>query len=438
MEPTLTLEPRLQRLSRLDPVRVTGRVAQVVGLVVEATGLSAPVGELCEIHSSRTQPPARAEVVGFREDRTLLMPLGDLRGVAPGGEVVRTRLPLSVAVGPGLLGRVVDGLGAPLDDGEPLPPGEPRPLYAAPPHPLKRARVLSPLATGVRAVDGFLTVGYGQRMGIFSGSGVGKSLLLGMMARGTAADVAVIALIGERGREVRDFLERDLGREGLRRSVVITSTSERPALVRVKAALLAATVAEHFRDQGAHVLLLMDSLTRVAMAQREVGLATGEPPTARGYTPSVFALLPQLLERSGCAARGSVTGIYTVLVEQDDMNDPIADAARSVLDGHVVLTRRLASANHYPAVDVLESVSRVMHDVADPEHRAWAAAGRRHLAVYRDSEDLVQIGAYVKGSNADIDAALEHRPRLQRFLQQAPDELTGFQDTRAQLCAAVA
>jgi flagellum-specific ATP synthase len=435
---TLTLEPRMRRLSRLDPVRVTGRVAQVVGLVVEATGLSASVGELCEIHPGRSVPASRAEVVGFRGDRVLLMPLGDLRGVSPGSEVVRTRQPLSAQVGPGMLGRVLDGLGAPLDDGGPLPPGEPRPLHAAPPHPLKRARVLRPLATGVRAVDGFLTLGRGQRMGIFSGSGVGKSMLLGMMARGTEAEVTVIALIGERGREVRDFLERDLGPEGLARSVVVTVTSDKPALVRVKGALLAATIAEYFRDRGSQVLLLMDSLTRVAMAQREVGLATGEPPTARGYTPSVFALMPQLLERSGCGPEGAVTGIYTVLVEQDDMNDPIADAARSVLDGHVVLSRRLASGNHYPAVDVLESVSRVMHDVATPEHRHAAAEGRRHLATYRDAEDLVQIGAYARGSNADIDAALDHRPRLLELLRQAPDELSEFQDTLARLRAAVA
>ncbi|MBI5837325.1 MAG: FliI/YscN family ATPase [Candidatus Eisenbacteria bacterium] len=433
-----TLEPRLERVNRFDSIRVTGRVAQVVGLVVEATGLSASVGELCEICTSRTEPPARAEVVGFRGDRALLMPLGDLRGVHPGSEVVRTRQPLSAPVGPGMLGRVLDGMGVPMDDGGPLPPGEMRPLHAAPPHPLKRARVLRPLASGVRAVDGFLTLGRGQRMGIFSGSGVGKSMLLGMMARGTEAEVTVIALIGERGREVRDFLERDLGPEGLKRSVVVTVTSDQPALVRVKGALLAATIAEYFRDRGAQVLLLMDSLTRVAMAQREVGLATGEPPTARGYTPSVFALMPQLLERSGCGADGSVTGIYTVLVEQDDMNDPIADSARSVLDGHVVLSRRLASAGHYPAIDVLESVSRVMHDVADPEHRKWAQEGRRHLATYREAEDLVQIGAYARGSNADIDAALERRPRLQQFLQQAPGELEPFHGTLAHLRAAVA
>jgi flagellum-specific ATP synthase len=435
---TLTLEPQLGRLSRLDPVRVTGRVAQVVGLVVEATGLSASVGEVCEIHPGRTQAASRAEVVGFRGDRVLLMPLGELRGISPGSEVVRTRQPLSAPVGAGLLGRVLDGLGAPLDAGGPLPACEMRSLYAPPPHPLRRSRVLRPLATGVRAVDGFLTLGRGQRMGIFSGSGVGKSILLGMMARGTEADVTVIALIGERGREVRDFLERDLGPEGLARSVVVTVTSDQPALVRVKGALLAATIAEHFRDQGAQVLLLMDSLTRVAMAQREVGLAAGEPPTTRGYTPSVFALLPQLLERSGCGVEGSVTGIYTVLVEQDDMNDPIADSARSILDGHVVLSRRLASASHYPAVDVLESVSRVMNDVAGPEHRQAAAAGRRHLATYRDAEDLVQIGAYARGSNADIDTALDHRPGLLRFLQQAPEELNGFPDTVARLSAAVA
>lgn len=435
---TLTLDSRLDRLSRLDAIRVTGRVSQVVGLVVEATGLTASVGEVCEIHAGRTEAPSLAEVVGFREGRVLLMPLGEMRGVAPGSEVVRTRHPLRVEAGTALLGRVLDGLGRPMDRLGPLPPGDPRPLYAAPPDPLARQRVLQPLATGVRAIDGFLTVGRGQRLGIFAGSGVGKSMLLGMTARGTEADVNVIALIGERGREVRDFLERDLGPEGMRRSVVITVTSDQPALVRVKGAFMACAIAEHFRDQGAQVLLLMDSLTRVAMAQREVGLAAGEPPTARGYTPSVFALLPQLLERAGCGERGAITGIYTVLVEQDDMNDPIADAARSILDGHVVLSRRLASSNHYPAIDVLESVSRVMHDVASKEHRDAAAEGRRHLAVYREAEDLVQIGAYARGSNPEIDSALMHLAPLREFLRQAPEDLMPFTDTVAHLRTAVA
>ncbi len=423
------MESRLERLSRLDSVRITGRVSQVVGLVVEATGLNAPVGEVCEIHTGRHSAPELAEVVGFREGRALLMPLGDLRGTAPGADVVRTRRPLTVEVGEGLLGRVLDGLGRPLDRLGALPPGERRLLHASPPDPLSRARVLRPLATGVRAVDGFMTVGRGQRLGIFAGSGVGKSMLLGMMARGTEADVNVIALIGERGREVRDFLERDLGTEGMKRSVVITVTSDQPALLRVKGAFLACAIAEHFRDSGRQVLLMMDSLTRVAMAQREIGLATGEPPTARGYTPSVFALLPQMLERAGCSEKGAITGIYTVLVEQDDMNDPIADAARSILDGHVVLSRKLAASNHYPAIDVLESVSRVMHDVASPEHRSAAANGRAYLSTYRDSEDLIQIGAYARGSSTEIDAALDHLAPLRTFLRQAPDELTPFADT---------
>lgn len=425
----LALEAAMDRLAQLDSVRVTGRVSQVVGLVVEATGLSAPVGEVCEIHVSRQQRPELAEVVGFREGRALLMPLGEMRGTAPGCEVVRTRRPLTVEAGPGLLGRVLDGLGRPMDHKGPLPPGQRRSLYAGAPDPLTRQRVLRPLGTGVRAVDGFTTLGSGQRMGIFAGSGVGKSMLLGMMARGTDAQVNVIALVGERGREVRDFLERDLGAEGLARSVVVAVTSDQPALLRVKGALLACAVAEHFRDQGMEVLLMMDSLTRVAMAQREIGLATGEPPTTRGYTPSVFALLPRMLERAGCGETGSITGIYTVLVEQDDMNDPIADAARSILDGHVALSRRLATQNHYPAVDVLDSVSRVMHDVASPQHRASAAEGRRLLAAYRDAEDLIQIGAYVKGSSAEIDAAVDHREGLLTFLRQEPEELTPFDQT---------
>ncbi|WP_264844712.1 flagellar protein export ATPase FliI [Caldinitratiruptor microaerophilus] len=419
----------LRRVAEADPLPLVGRVDGVTGLVIQSRGPRASVGELCRI-----SPPGApgqglwAEVVGFRDRHTLLMPLGEAGGIAPGWEVRPAGRPLTVPVGPALLGRVLDGLGRPLDGRGPVEAETEYPLAAAPPGPLQRRRITEPLPVGVRAIDGLLTVGRGQRIGIFAGSGVGKSTLLAMMARGTAADVNVIALVGERGREVREFLEADLGPEGLARSVVVVATSDRPALVRLKGAFLATAIAEYFRDRGLDVLLLMDSVTRLAMAQREIGLAAGEPPTSRGYTPSVFSLLPRLLERAGTGPRGSITGFYTVLVDGDDMTEPIADAVRGILDGHIVLSRRLASLNHYPAIDVLASVSRVMPRVATPEHQEAAARFRSALATYREAEDLIQIGAYQPGSSERVDRAIALLPRMEAYLQQRADERSGFDE----------
>ncbi len=428
----MTFQGCIERLAEIEPARIRGRVRQAVGLVVQAEGLPVPVGSLCEILPSGV-PPVRCEVVGFREDAALLMPLGELEGVRRGDEVVcRARSP-RLPVGRGLLGRVVDAEGRAVDGGPPVPVERRVPLQARPPCPLERPRISEPLATGVRAIDALHTCGRGQRLGIFSGSGVGKSTLLGMCARNTAADVSVVALVGERGREVRDFIEKDLGPEGLRRSVVVVETSERPALLRVRAALAATAVAEFFRDEGADVLLLLDSLTRMANAQREIGLSAGEPPATKGYPPSVFAQMPRLLERAGRAARGSITGFYTVLVEADDAADPIADAARAVLDGHVWLSRGLAHRAHYPAVDPLESVSRLMIDVVSPEHLEAAARVKALLASYREHEDLVNVGAYVRGSNPEVDRAVEARGPIMGFLRQGVGEKAGFEETRKAL-----
>jgi flagellum-specific ATP synthase len=430
---SLSLAACRERLRSADLVRVNGCVTQVVGLVVESTGPRAAVGEVCEIHYHRNKPPVMAEVVGFRENRALLMPLGPMEGIGPGSVVVPTHGALAVPVGPGLLGRVIDSLGHPIDGRGPIEALHYRPVQSAPPNPLERRRIEEPLPTGIRAIDACLTCGRGQRFGVFAGSGVGKSILMGMVARKSAAQVNVIGLVGERGREVKDFIERDLRDEGLARSVVVAVTGDRPALLRVKGALLATAVAEYFRDQGMDVLLMIDSITRVAMAQREIGLTVGEPPTTRGYTPSVFALLPQFLERAGTNPRGSITGLYTVLVEGDDMNEPIADAARSILDGHIVLSRRLAARGHYPAIDVLDSVSRVMIDVTGPEHRAQAREIVDVLATYREAEDLVNIGAYVKGSNPRIDHALARIDPVNAFLRQDVDEDAPFEETLATL-----
>lgn len=419
-----------------NPVRRLGRVARVVGLTVEAAGPAAWVGELCSV-STRFGGRCLAEVAGFREGRTILLPYGELAGVEPGCHVRALGHGLRLGLGWGMLGRVLDGLGRPRD-GEPLWRVEEwREVEARGPDPLARPRIREPLQVGVRAVDGLLTVGRGQRVGIFAGSGVGKSTFLGMMARGTAADVTVIALVGERSREVLDFLEEELGEEARRRSVAVVATAEEPALVRLKAAFVATAVAEFFRDRGADVLLLMDSLTRFAMAQREAGLAAGEPPTTKGYPPSVFALLPRLLERAGTGERGTITGFYTVLVDGDDLTDPVADAARSILDGHVVLARELAQRGLYPAVDVLQSVSRVMDDVVDREHLAAAHRFRRLLATYRAAEDLIDIGAYREGANPDIDEARARYPALADFLRQEPQEAWPFGETRERLLAAV-
>ncbi len=425
-----------QRLKRLDPVRVNGRVEQVVGLVIESSGPAASVGEACWITpSNQKDEPVLAEVVGFRQNRVLLMPLGEMRGLGPGSEVVRTGAPFRIPVGQELLGRVIDALGQPLDGkGSLANLPERYPIHREPPPAMDRRRIEEQVVTGVRAIDALLTLGEGQRLGIFSGSGVGKSTLLGMVARETEADINVIALVGERGREVRDFLERDLGSEGLKRSVVVVATSDQPSLLRIQAALVATAVAEYFRDQGKRVMLMMDSVTRFAMAQREVGLAIGEPPTTKGYTPSVFALLPKILERAGTTSHaGSITGLYTVLVEADDMNEPIADACRSILDGHVVLSRDLASQNHYPAIDVLNSISRVMSELAGPEHKEAAARIRSVLATYKSVEDLLSIGAYVKGSNPKVDKALERIEAVQGFLRQGRDEKAPWAETLGRL-----
>jgi flagellum-specific ATP synthase len=427
---------RYRRLvSRTDPVRLNGTVFQVVGLVVESLGPGAYIGEVCEIAIGRAQAPVQAEVVGFRDNRVLLMPLGEMGNISYGNEVIATGHSLRVAVGRSLLGRVLDGLGRPLDGRGPIEPEAEVPVAHAPPHPLQRSRITQPLSFGVRAVDALLTCGKGQRIGIFSGSGVGKSTLLGMIARHSDADVNVIALVGERGREVRDFIEKDLGEEGMRRSVVVVATSDQPAILRLKGAQVATSIAEHFRDQGLDVMFTMDSITRFAWAQREIGLAVGEPPTTRGYTPSVFAALPKLLERSGTSARGSITGLYTVLVEGDDMNEPVADIVRSILDGHIVLSRDLAARGHYPAIDVLQSVSRLMPDVADEEHRRAAERLRELLSVHRSAEDLINIGAYTAGTSAKIDEACAAIDSIRAFLKQDLNESSTWQATHERLLA---
>ncbi|NLX92216.1 MAG: flagellar protein export ATPase FliI [Firmicutes bacterium] len=415
-------------------LEVNGRVTQVIGLVIEVSGLRPFVGEVCLVEVNSGEEPVPAEVVGFREGRALLMPLGNLSGVGPGCLVKETGSPFTIKVGPGLLGKVLNGLGKPVMDGEELEGlFEEYLVESSPPNPLEREPISKVMATGVRAIDTLLTCGQGQRIGIFSGSGVGKSTLLGMIARYSEADVNVIGLVGERGREVLDFIKDDLGPEGLKRSVLIVSTSDRPALERVKAALAATAVAEYFRDQGQKVILMMDSVTRFAMALREIGLAIGEPPATKGYTPSVFAALPRLLERSGTSRCGSITGFYTVLVDGDDMNEPIADAVRGILDGHIVLSRKLASQNHYPAIDVLQSVSRLMPSIVDKEHLRLAGRIRDLLSAYRESEDLINIGAYVKGSNARIDEAIAYREPLNRFLCQDLSESVPWKSSREAL-----
>ena len=434
---TFSADKYLAALRSADLVRQNGKVRQVIGVVIESLGPNMAVGETCRIAYKRTAEPVLAEVVGFRDNKVLIMPLGEMMGIGAGSDVVALGKPLEIGVGDQLLGRVLDGLGQPMDGKGAIFCERRLEVTAAPPPPLSRKRIVEPLSLGVRAIDGPLTCGKGQRVGIFAGSGVGKSTVLGMIARNTAADVNVIALVGERGKEVLDFIERDLGPEGLRRSVVIVATSDQPALVRIKAAFVAMTVAEYFRDQGLDVTFMMDSVTRFAMAQREVGLAIGEPTTTRGYTPSVFALLPRLLERAGTSERGTITGLFTVLVDGDDMNEPVADAVRSILDGHIVLSRQLASANHYPAIDVLQSVSRVMPDVVTKEHYASASALRDVLATYREAEDLVNIGAYVPGSNPRVDVALAKIDRARSFLKQGVYETAGYDESVAALASVV-
>ncbi|MBO5094267.1 MAG: flagellar protein export ATPase FliI [Lachnospiraceae bacterium] len=408
-----------------------GKVLNVVGLTIESAGPDAKLADICYIHPDADEGPGiMAEVVGFKDGRTLLMPYENTDGIGIGNLVENTGESLRVAVGSFLLGRTLDGLGRPTDTTVQIPVGTPRyPVEAQPPDPMSRAIIDTPLPLGVKAVDGLITVGRGQRIGIFAGSGVGKSTLMGMFARNTKAEINVIALIGERGREVREFIERDLGEEGMRRSVVVVATSDKPALERNKAAKTATAIAEYFRDQGKDVLLMMDSLTRFCMAQREIGLATGEPPVTRGYPPSVYSELPKLLERAGRAARGSITGLYTVLVDGDDFNEPITDTARSILDGHIMLNRKLAHKNHYPAVDVLQSISRCMGQVADKEHKKAAGKLKNVLATYNEAEDLINIGAYKKGSNPNIDYAIEKIDATNAFLMQDVDSRFTFEET---------
>jgi flagellum-specific ATP synthase len=407
----------IQVINNTNTTKFYGNVNKVVGLTIESRGPEANVGELCRIQTN-DNGYILAEVVGFNEENVLLMPLGDIRGVGPGNLVISNKEFLKIGVSKNLIGRVLNGLGEPIDNKGKINFERHFPIERDVPHPLNRNRIDQPLYLGIKSIDGLLTLGKGQRIGIFAGSGVGKSTLLGMITRNALSDINVIALIGERGREVNEFLERDLGPEGLARSIVVVATSDQPALIRLKAAFTATVIAEYFRDLGKDVLLMMDSLTRFAMAQREIGLATGEPPISRGYTPSVFSVLPKLLERAGQSKNGSITGIYTVLVDGDDFNEPITDAARGILDGHIVLSRKLASQNQYPAIDILDSVSRVMKEVVDDRHIELADKFKSILATYRESEDLINIGAYVKGSNPKIDYAVKHIEHMRNFIKQ--------------------
>jgi flagellum-specific ATP synthase len=413
------LGPYIAALDGMETLLPLGEVVEMAGLLVESAGPAAAIGDFCEIRAAGGRT-VRSQVIGFRDGRVLSMPLEETGGLRLGDAVVARRGAARVPVGPGLIGRVLDGFGCPLDRGPRIETRGSYDLYGAPPGPLDREHITVPIETGIRAIDGLLPVGRGQRIGIFGGSGVGKSTLLGSMARNNSADVTVIALIGERNREVRAFLEHELGAEGMRRAVVVVAPSDRPAPLRVRACFTALAIAEYFRDQGAHVLLVMDSVTRLAMAQREIGLAAGEPPAQKGYTPSVFALLPKVFERAGNFPRGSITGFFTVLVEGDDFAEPICDAVRAILDGHIVLSRQLAAAQHYPAIDILQSVSRLQSQLASPEAAAGARALREALARYRQAEDLIQLGAYVAGSNPQLDAAIQARPRILDFLRQEP------------------
>ena len=431
------VETLLERVRKVPRFAQYGRATRVVGLVIEAVGVDVAMGELCEVRSLAHDTTVLAEVVGFHERGVLLMPLGEVQGIHPGSAVVPTGSALGLEVGPGLLGRVLDGIGRPMDGLGQLGPTVRVPLSSPPPNPLARRPVDEPMATGVRAIDGLLTMGRGQRIGIFSGSGVGKSTLLGMIARHAHADVNVIALLGERGREVQDFIQGSLGPEGLKRSVLVVATGDQSALVRVRGALVATAIAEYFRDQGKQVLLMIDSVTRVAMAWREIGLAVGEPPTTKGYPPSVFAALPRLLERAGNSSEGGITGIYTVLVEGDDFNEPVADHVRSILDGHVVLSRRLAGAGHYPAIEVTESTSRVRDQIVSIDHREAANEATSLIDVYRRKEDLLSVGAYQPGSDLHLDTAVRMRPALDEFVRQRPDEVADFGQTRDELLALV-
>lgn len=419
----------LKIIKESQPIKEIGRISEIIGLIIESEGPQASIGDLCYIYPTANSEPIWAEVVGFKSGKILLMPLGTMEGIQPGAIVVNTGKPMKIKVGEQLLGRVLDGLGRPIDNLGEIQSQNFRSTRAEAINPLKRSRIDSPLSLGIKSIDGFITVGKGQRLGIFAGSGVGKSTTLGMMAKNTTADINVIALIGERGREVREFIENILGAEGMSRSVVIAATSEQPDLVKIKAAFVATTVAEYFRDKGLDVLFMLDSVTRIAMAQRQVGLALGEPPATRGYTPSVFAIMPQLMERAGSNDKGTMTGFYTVLVEGDDFNEPVSDTARSILDGHIMLSRDLAHKNHFPAVDILQSISRVMPDVTTPEHRSAAGRIRNLMAVYKKNEDLINIGAYVKGSDAKCDEAIQNIDRINEFLKQSTQDKCELEST---------
>ncbi|MDR3700481.1 MAG: FliI/YscN family ATPase [Candidatus Sulfopaludibacter sp.] len=417
MNESVSLAAYFEELDRASPLQWTGQVTQVIGLLIESRGPSAAIGDFCEVLASSGRP-IRTQVIGFRNGRVLSMPLEEIDGLQMGDPICARSQDSGVEVGMGLLGRVIDGFGKPIDDGPPIPVEDTYGLYGRATNPLHREHITQPLTTGIRAIDSLLPCGNGQRIGIFGGSGVGKSTLLGSMARHNSADVTVIAMIGERNREVRGFLEKELGPEGRQRSVVVCATSERPAPLRVRACFVALAVAEYFRDQGKNVLLVMDSVTRLAMAQREIGLAAGEPPSQKGYTPSVFNLLPKVLERAGNFQRGSITGFFTVLVEGDDFNEPICDAVRAILDGHIILSRQLAAQSHYPAIDILHSVSRLTSAIATPSQKEAARKIRSALSAYRDAEDLIQLGAYVSGSNPVLDASIRVRPELLEFLRQ--------------------
>ncbi len=432
MNAELRFQPYVQAITSSEPIQVYGKITEVIGLLIESTGPAASVGDVCLLEKGGIVT-GRAEVVGFRQDRTLLMPLGSIEGIHPGLNVIGTKKPLMIGIGHGLTGRVLDGLGNPLDNKGPVNVDKYRSVFSAIPNPLLRKRISEPFQTGIRAIDSLITIGKGQRMGIFAGSGVGKSVLLGMMAKNCKSDINVIALIGERGREVREFIERDLGEEGLKRSVLVVATSDQPALIRLKGAMVAAAIAEFFRDLGKDVLFLVDSVTRLAQAQREIGLAIGEPPATKGYTPSVFSMLPKFLERAGTSEQGAITGLFTVLVDGDDMDEPIADAARSILDGHIVLSRKLAHRNHFPAIDVLESISRCMSDVIKDDHKKMSGYVKDYMAAYRENEDLIQIGAYAPGSSDRVDKSIKINDSLISFLRQDRNEKSTMESSNAKV-----
>lgn len=434
LNPSLDVNKYFDLLDQATPVEVRGRVTEVTGLVMKAYVPGARIGDLCLISSTYQKEPIGAEVVGFKDGQVFLMPLGDMEGIGLDSEVMNTNHPLTVKAGPELLGRILNGLGNPIDNKGKLPEHmQDCNVMATPPDPLQRKRILTHISVGVNAIDGLLTVGEGQRIGLFAAAGVGKSTLLGMIARNTEAEVNVISLIGERGREVRDFLEKDLGEEGLKRSVIVCATSDTSSLVRLKSAYVATAIAEYFRDQGKKVMLMMDSVTRFARAQREIGLAIGEPPARQGYTPSVFSTLPKLLERTGNSNKGSITAFYTVLVAGDDMNEPVADEVRSILDGHIILSRKLAASGHYPAIDVSSSVSRVMDTVVDKDHRKAATQFREVLATYEKERDLIVIGAYQKGSDPRVDYAINKIDKVNDYLKQDLYSKVGFDDVKKRL-----